>query len=73
MVASVLHSICSSGQLIRTPYMDRQHALTCWALWTGEVNESQDLASVEQYDLRIKALNKDETYLSSVISKNAKN
>ena len=33
-----------------------------WALWTGEV--SHDLASVGRHDLRVKALNEGNTYLS---------
>ena len=50
----VLRSIHSSDELIGVHYVDRQHALTRWALWIEEV--SQDSASMGQADLRIKAL-----------------
>ena len=61
--ASIRRSIHSSGEL---NYVDRQHALTRWALWTGKL--SQDLTSVGQHDLRIKALNEVNTYLPSMRS-----
>ena len=43
-----------------------RHALTHWELWSGKFNiqEFQDLAHVGQHDLRIKALNKSNTYLT---------
>ena len=31
-------SIHSSDELVMRHYVDRQHALTHWALWTGEVS-----------------------------------
>ena len=36
----VLCSIHSIGELIKVVYVNRKHALTRWALWTGEVSYS---------------------------------
>ena len=42
--SSVLRSSCTSNELIEMHYVDRQHAMTRWTVWTREV--SQDLAYV---------------------------
>ena len=59
----VIRSIHSSGGLIMVHYMDRQHFITRWPLWTGMylIHESRDLVYVAQHDFQIKALNKGNT------------
>ena len=49
-------------------YAHRQHDLTWWALCTGEVFYSEDLAYVGHHDLRIKSLYKSNTYLTPMKS-----
>ena len=44
------------------------HVLTQWPLWTGLCLIHEELPSVGQHNLQIKAFNKGNTYLSSLRS-----